>query len=84
MALSIKNPAADRLARELARRQGLSLTEAVVRALQAELIREKQRLRSPGTARRLLEIGRRFSSLPVREARTDNEIVGYDEHGAVR
>ena len=39
MALSIKNPEADRLARELARRQDRSITDAVVAALKAELAR---------------------------------------------
>ena len=82
MALSIKHPQADRLARELARRQGISLTAAVVRALEAELVREKQRVRAPGTAARLLEIGRRFKDLPTRDHRSDDEILGYDKDGA--
>jgi antitoxin VapB len=84
MALSVKNPEADRLARELARRRGISLTEAVLSALEAELAREKRRIRSPGTAAKLLETGRRFSRLPTRDARPDAEILGYDEHGVPR
>lgn len=84
MALSIKHPEVDRLARELARRQGISLTEAVLRALEAELCREKQRVRSPGTAARLLEIGRRFCRLPTRDSRPDEDILGYDERGVPR
>jgi len=36
---------------------------------------------SPGLAERLMEIGRHFSSLPVLDDRTDEEILGYDEFG---
>lgn len=84
MALSIKHPDADRLARELARRQGKSLTDAVIHALEAELAREKKRVRPAGTADRLLEIGRRFARLPALDTRSDDEILGYDEHGVPR
>jgi antitoxin VapB len=37
MALNIKNPAVERLAAEAARRQGVTKTEAVRRALEAQL-----------------------------------------------
>jgi antitoxin VapB len=84
MALSIKHPDADRLARELARRQGRSITDAVIAALQAELAREKQRVRAPGTADRLMEIAVRYAALPKRDKRSDDEILGYDEHGLPR
>lgn len=50
MALSIKDPEADRLARELARRTGESLTEAVVRSLRERLDRQRGRPRRPGLA----------------------------------
>ena len=40
MALSIKDPEADRLARELATRTGETLTQAVVVALRERLARE--------------------------------------------
>jgi antitoxin VapB len=43
MALSIKHPEADRLARELAARTGETLTEAVVVALRERLTRETGR-----------------------------------------
>lgn len=84
MALSIKHPDADRLARELARRQGKSLTDAIIDALKAELARERQRVRPAGTAERLLEIGRRLSRLPTIDSRPDDAILGYDEHGVPR
>ena len=81
MALSIKHPDADKLARELARRQGRSITDAVIGALESELQREKKRARPPGTADRLLAIGRRYSALPDRDTRSDEEILGYDDQG---
>lgn len=42
MALNIKNDSVERLARELARRQGISKTEAVRRALEAQLERSPE------------------------------------------
>lgn len=84
MALSIKHSEADRLARELARRQGRSITEAVIGALEDALEREKRRVRAPGLADRLLAIGRRYAALPDRDGRSDDEILGYDDRGMPR
>jgi antitoxin VapB len=82
MALSIKNAEAERLARELARTTGESLTEAVTRALRDRLVRETGR--SANTERWLngiREIQREVAELPVLDAREPDEIIGYDEHG---
>jgi antitoxin VapB len=82
MALSIKNAEAERLARELARATGESLTEAVTRALRDRLVRETGR--SANTERWLKgirEIQREVAELPVVDAREPDEILGYDEHG---
>lgn len=84
MALSIKHPEADRLARELARRQGRSLTEAVIHALEMELERERRRVRATGVAEALLAIGRRHAALPVLDDRSDDEILGYGPDGVPR
>jgi antitoxin VapB len=81
MALNIKSSEADKLARELARRRRLSITEAVIVALRAELDRESQRIRAPGMAKQLLAIGARYAALPSYDERSDDEILGYDEHG---
>ncbi|GGH16696.1 hypothetical protein GCM10007036_17600 [Alsobacter metallidurans] len=54
--LNIRNPRARELARELAERRRISITDAVVGALQAELARE--RAETP-LARRLGDIGAR-------------------------
>jgi antitoxin VapB len=84
MALSIKDPEADRLARELARRTGETLTEAVVRSLRERLDRQRSRPRRPGLADELRRIGERVASLPVRDPRSADEILDYDERGLPR
>lgn len=78
MALNIKNPEADRLARELARRRRCSITDALIEALRAELNREKRRRRAPRLAEQMLSIGRRYGELPTLDERSDEEILGYD------
>jgi antitoxin VapB len=84
MVLSIKHPAADKVARELARRTGKSITEAVIGALESELEREKRRVRRGGLADRLLAIGQRYAALPLQDRRSDEEILGFDERGMPR
>ncbi len=81
MALSIKHPEADRLARELAARTGETLTEAVVKALRQRLLREQGRVRTPRLREELRAIRERCAALPVLDPRSDDEILGYDQHG---
>lgn len=84
MALSIKDPETDRLARALADATGESLTEAIRRALAERLARETQRgahYRMQTNVRRVQE---RLASLPVLDARDADELLGYDEHGVPR
>lgn len=81
MALSIKNPEADRLARELTDLTGESLTEAVIISLRERLERKRAQKDNRPMAERLMEIGRRCASLPVLDGRTPDEIIGYDENG---
>lgn len=85
MALSIKDPEADRLAREVARATGETLTAAVVQSLRERLQRiQLAQARTPRLADELLAIARRVSSLPVLDDRALDDIVGYDEHGLPR
>lgn len=81
MALSIKDPEADRLARELAARTGETLTEAVVVALRERLAREAGRTRTTPLRDELATIRRRCADLPVVDTRTGDEVIGYDQHG---
>ncbi|MBM3804787.1 MAG: antitoxin [Acidimicrobiia bacterium] len=83
MALSIKHPEADRLARELAEKTGESITAAVVNALKERLSRYDQtRPRAIGLADEIIAISDHCGSLPVLDDRTPEEILGYDEKGA--
>jgi len=82
MALNIKNPATVALADELARRQGISKTAAIHQALSERL----HRMGHGETAQeRLLDdlksIRKRVAQLPELDRRSDEDIVGYDEHG---
>ena len=80
MALNIKNPEADRLARELAARTGETITQAVIASLSERLARE--RAKSPVRIRdQIMTISRRCAALPNRTNRMADEIIGYDEHG---
>jgi antitoxin VapB len=83
MALSIRDPEADRLARELSRRTGETMTTAIRKALEerlaglddahaAEIERRRQAIDA---------IVARSRGLPVLDARSEDEILGYDEHG---
>jgi antitoxin VapB len=83
MALSIKDPEADRLAREVAKATGETLTAAVVQSLRERLARVR-RNRRPGLSAELLKIGRRCARLPLRDQRSAEEIVGYDADGLPR
>jgi antitoxin VapB len=80
MALNIKNPEADRLAKQLAQATGESLTEAVLNTLRERLVRETAR-KDEQVLERLREIQERFSELPVLDSRTPDDLSGYDENG---
>lgn len=84
MALNIKDAEADRLARELAAETGESITESVTVAVRERL----ERVRGRSGARRLADelhaIAQRVAALPPVDDRTDDEILGYDEHGLPR
>lgn len=82
--LNIRNPKTDRLARELADATGESITEAVGRALEERLARVRGKRRGAGLMYEIRAIQSRVRELPVRDARTADEILGYDAHGLPR
>lgn len=85
MALSLKDPEADRLAREVADRTGETLTGAIVVALRERLARLKGRRPKRRPLRdELREIGRRCASLPTLDNRHEDDILGYDDRGLPR
>jgi antitoxin VapB len=82
MPLSIKHAEADKLARELAERTGESITQAVITALRERLVREQRRDEAiDSLVDEVMDIGRHCAALPLLDARSPNEIIGYDEHG---
>jgi antitoxin VapB len=77
--MNIKDPAVHAAAAELARRRGVSLTEAVRQAVDDALAVE--RAKREGMAERLMEIGRRAAAKQV-PFLTDDDL--YDEDGLPR
>ena len=75
--LYIKNPAAHRLAEQVAKQMGVTLTEAVIRALENQV---KQTPR-PIDHEKLNAILAELDALPILDTRSEDEILGYDEFG---
>ena len=84
MPLSIKHPEADRLARELAQETGESLTDAVITALRERLERQRGRRSRRRLADDIARIQARYQRLPLEDARSAEDILGYDAHGLPR
>jgi antitoxin VapB len=84
MAMNIRNAEVEELATTLAQLTGETKTEAVRRALRDRLTR----LRRDRTRRRLADeldaIAQACAALPVRDHRSADEILGYDDHGVPR
>jgi antitoxin VapB len=83
LALSIRDPETDWLARELAALTGESMTEAIRKALaerlaQTRCAREEERRRLVEDVRAIQE---RVAGLTVLDGRAADEMLGYDRHG---
>lgn len=81
MALSIKNPEAERLAKALAHASGETVTQAVIRALREALGRRRGRRTAPDVTEATLRISRHCAALPDLDDRPPDESLGYDQHG---
>jgi antitoxin VapB len=81
MALSIRNPLAEKLAREVSTASGENMTQAIIHALEEKLERLRGRKTTTDTTREILKISQRCSALPDLDARTPEEILGYNQHG---
>lgn len=79
MPLSIRSPEVEYRARELARRTGTTMTEAIAQALAASLDMHSgiDSLRD-----RLSRIAADCARLPDLDPRTPDEILGYSQDGA--
>ncbi len=81
MALSIKNHEVERLARELAAKTHESITDAVLIALRERLARQETARDQDLFVERIRRIGADARSYLIDDPRSDDEIIGYDEHG---
>ena len=80
--LHIEDPETYELAAELAKRHGETLAEAVKTPVRERLSRE--RLAGADHSRmvaQVLELGRQIAASPVLDARSPDEILGYDSIG---
>lgn len=79
MALNIKSRETEQVVRDLAKRTGLSITEAVHQAAVEKLHRideDRERRRQA-----IYEIIESAKDLQIVDSRTDDEILGYNEEG---
>ena len=82
MALNIKDPDTDRLARELAALTGESITTAARRAIQERLERVRARATVGAAEDDVLAINERGRARQVLDSRSPRrEIIGYDASG---
>jgi antitoxin VapB len=81
MAISIRNPKAEELAREVAAESGETLTQAIIHALEERLVRLKGRKTTEDLAEEIMKISERCSALPQLDDRTPEEILDYDNKG---
>lgn len=79
--LNIKDAEVYQLARKLSDLTGESLTEVVRHSLQERLRRERQIQADPLWLEPLCEISDRCAARPVIDPRSDDQLVGYSEHG---
>ncbi|MDD3181420.1 MAG: type II toxin-antitoxin system VapB family antitoxin [Alphaproteobacteria bacterium] len=82
--LSIKDQKTAELAHKVAKMRGQTITHTVFDALENMRVMEERR--KARKVENLVEIGmeiaRHCSSLPLLDTRSEDEILGYDEHGA--
>ena len=81
MPLSIRNPQAEKLAREVAAESGETLIRAIIVSLEERLERLRGRKTIPDLASEIMGISERCKALPDLDPRSANEILGYDEIG---
>jgi antitoxin VapB len=84
--LHIDDPKAAELARELSKRTGETVSDAVTHALEERLQRNPARRRETEAEReerrkRILEIVAEMHKAPILDPRTAEELIGYDEDG---
>ncbi len=75
--LYVKNPVAHRLAEQVSKRMGVTLSDAVIASLQERL----EKTDRPLDRTKVDAVCARIGALPVIDTRTPEEILGYDAFG---
>lgn len=78
MALNIKDPETDRLARELAALTGESITDATRRAIEDRLLQVRRRRVDPDDLSDIIHRGRSRVTL---DDRPEDDVLGYGDDG---
>ncbi|CAA9318631.1 MAG: hypothetical protein AVDCRST_MAG89-1532 [uncultured Gemmatimonadetes bacterium] len=81
MAINLDHPEADRLARELAGLTGESITDAVMQAVRERLAAFRHQATRTRAIPDISDIQQFVASLPDRDPRPADDILGYDEFG---
>jgi antitoxin VapB len=81
MVLSIKDRETDRLARQLARLTGKSITDSVKGALRERLEYEQRRRGKHIDRAKIAKIVAGIAALPVVDDGSPDELIGYDDVG---
>ena len=81
MPLSIKNPETEKLAREISKETGESLTTATTNAFGDRLQRLRGRRHAKNVVQEVDGILHRLDALPILDDRSEDEILGYDSQG---
>lgn len=81
MAISIKNPLAEKLARDLADESGESITQAIIHSLEERLERLRGKRKSTSIEEEIIQISERCRALPDLDDRSPDEILEYNKHG---
>jgi antitoxin VapB len=86
MSITISNREAERLMAEIEQATGRNASQIVLDLLRAEANRLRtRRVRNADEAEARMErLHRELAALPVRDPRSPDEILGYDEHGLPR
>jgi len=84
MALSIKDPETERLARALSQLTGENITTATKRAIEERLRRLGGQSRRAALLQDMAEIRRRWNEMRIIDDRSADDILDYDENGLPR
>ena len=79
MALSIRNPLAEKLAKQVSKESGKNVTQSIIHALEEKLEKIHGRRSVPDIIEEIIEISKRCSNLPDKDSRTPEEILGYNK-----